>query len=154
MHEDYRFVDFWIQGQKTTKSSLMGLVLMTSGAKTRKSSNRASFLGLVLSTSAAKARKSSNRVSWDSFCRLLEPRLKSHQIELPGSGEHFIIGSLFIVSSVWGPPSTHRASEGPTKNMCLRKSVSIIICPLPLSHPTLYFYLQSRHTTKCNVLML
>ena len=29
MHEDYRFVDFWIQGQKTIKSSLMGLVLMT-----------------------------------------------------------------------------------------------------------------------------
>ena len=24
MHEDYRFVDFWIQGQKTIKSSLMG----------------------------------------------------------------------------------------------------------------------------------
>ena len=37
MHEDYRFVDFWIQGQKTIKSSLMGLVLMTSGAKTGKS---------------------------------------------------------------------------------------------------------------------
>ena len=29
MHDDYRFVDFWIQGQKTIKSSLMGLVLMT-----------------------------------------------------------------------------------------------------------------------------
>ena len=37
MHEDYRVVDFWIQGQKTIKSSLRGLVLMTSGAKTRKS---------------------------------------------------------------------------------------------------------------------
>ena len=29
MHEDYRFVDFWIHGQKTITSSLMGLVLMT-----------------------------------------------------------------------------------------------------------------------------
>ena len=37
MHEDYRFVDFWIEGEKTTKSSPMGLVFMTSGAKTRKS---------------------------------------------------------------------------------------------------------------------
>ena len=37
MHEDYRYVDFWMQGQKTIKSSLMTLVLMTSGAKTGKS---------------------------------------------------------------------------------------------------------------------
>ena len=59
------FVDFWSQGQKVIKSSL---------------------LGLLLSTSEAKARKSSNRASWDWFSRLLEPRPESHQIELPGTG--------------------------------------------------------------------
>ena len=59
------FVDFWSQGQKVIKSSL---------------------LGLVFSTSGANARKSLNRASWDSFCRLLEPRLESHQIELLGTG--------------------------------------------------------------------
>ena len=37
IHENHCSVDFWIQGQKTIKSSFMGLVLMTSGAKTRKS---------------------------------------------------------------------------------------------------------------------
>ena len=36
------FVDFWSQGQKVIKSTLLGLVLSTSGAKARKSSNRAS----------------------------------------------------------------------------------------------------------------
>ena len=41
------FLDFWSQRQKVFKSS---------------------FLGFVLSTSGAKARKSSNRVSWDWFC--------------------------------------------------------------------------------------
>ena len=51
------FVDFWSQGQKVIKSSL---------------------LVLVFSTSGANARKSLNRASWDSFCRLLEPRLESH----------------------------------------------------------------------------
>ena len=59
------FVDFWSQGQKVIKSNL---------------------LGLVFSTSGANARKSLNRASWDSFCRLLEPRLESHQIELLGTG--------------------------------------------------------------------
>ena len=65
MHEDHRFVGFWIQGQKTIKSS---------------------FLGLVLSTSGAKSRKSLNRVSLGWFSRHLEPRPESHQIELPGTG--------------------------------------------------------------------
>ena len=51
------FVDFWSHGRKVIKSSL---------------------LGLVLSTSGAMAGKSSNRASWDWFCRLLEPLLKSH----------------------------------------------------------------------------
>jgi hypothetical protein len=110
------FLDSWSHGRKVIKSSLLGLVLSTSGAMARKSSNRASWdwfcrllepwpeshqiespgtgfvdfwshgrkviksslLGLVLSTSGAMARKSSNRASWDWFCRLLEPMLKSH----------------------------------------------------------------------------
>ena len=58
------FIDFWSQGQKVIKSSL---------------------LGLLLSTSEAKARKSLNRASWDWFSRLLEPRPESHQIEPPGT---------------------------------------------------------------------
>ena len=49
MHEDYLFVDFWIQGEKTTKSSLMGLVLMTSGAKTRKSWHNITSKNVLLS---------------------------------------------------------------------------------------------------------
>ena len=40
----------------------------------------------VLSTSGSKARKPLNQVSWGWFCRLLEPRLESHQIELPWAG--------------------------------------------------------------------
>ena len=111
MHEDYRFVDFWIQGQKTIKSSLMGLVLMTSGAKTRKSWHNITSKNILLS-------------------------------------DHCSLGHLFVDP----PPTTHRASGGPTKKMCLRKSVFIIICPPPLAHHTLYCYLQSRHSTKCNVL--
>ena len=111
--EDYRVVDFWIQGQKTIKSSLMGLVLMTSGAKTRKSWHNITSRNILVS-------------------------------------DHCSLGHLFVGP----PPTTHRASGGPTKNMCLRKSVSIIICPPPLAHHTLYCYLQSRYSTKCNVLML
>ena len=57
VHESHCFVDSWIQGSKIIKSSL---------------------LGLVLSTSGAMAGKSSNRASWDWFCGLLEPMLKSH----------------------------------------------------------------------------
>ena len=68
---------------------------------------KSSLLELVLSTSGAKAGKCSNRVFWSSFCRLLEPRpecLKSNllssfyqllepkpentQIEPPGA--HFV----------------------------------------------------------------
>jgi hypothetical protein len=136
------FIDFWSQGQEVIKSSLLGLVLSTSGAKARKSSNRASWdwfcrlpeprpeshqieppgtsfvdfwsqgqkviksslLGLVLSTSGAKARKSSNRASWDWFCRLLEPRPESHQIEPPGTGfvDFWSQGQKVIKSSLLG----------------------------------------------------
>ena len=60
-----RFIGFWSQGLKVIKSSFLGLVFLTSGAN---------------------ARKSSNQASWDSFCRLLEPRPESHQIESPGTG--------------------------------------------------------------------
>ena len=41
---------------------------------------------IVLSTSGSKAREQSNHVSWGWFCRLLEPRLESHQIEPPWTG--------------------------------------------------------------------
>ena len=34
------FLDFWSQGQKAIKSSLLGFVLSTSGAKAEKSSNQ------------------------------------------------------------------------------------------------------------------
>ena len=47
---------------------------------------KSNLLELILSTSGAKAGKSSNRASWDYFCRLLEPRPESHQIERPGTG--------------------------------------------------------------------
>ena len=111
MHEDYRFVDFWIQGEKIIKSRFMGLVLMTSGAKTRKSLHNITSKNILLS-------------------------------------DHCSLGHLFVGP----PPTTHRASGGSTKNMCLRKGVCIIICPPPLSHHILYCYPQSRHSTKCNVL--
>ena len=64
-HQDTELKPLWDQGQKVIKSSL---------------------LALVLSTSGANARKSSNRASWNWFCQLLEPRPESHQIELPGTG--------------------------------------------------------------------
>ena len=38
-------------------------------------------------TFGAKPGKSSNRASWDWFCRLLEPRSESHQIDLPETGD-------------------------------------------------------------------
>ena len=49
MHEDYRFVDFWIQCEKITKPNLMGLVFMTSGAKTRKSWHNITSKNILLS---------------------------------------------------------------------------------------------------------
>ena len=58
------FLDVCSQGQQVIKSS---------------------FLGLVLPTSWAKAGNSSNRASWDSFCRLLEPRPESDQIGSAGT---------------------------------------------------------------------
>ena len=56
-------MDFWSQGQTIIKSRL---------------------LGMILSTSGAKARKSLNRDFWEWFCRLLEPKPESHQIETSG----------------------------------------------------------------------
>jgi len=57
------FVDFWSQGQKVFKSMLQVMILSTSGARARKSSNRYSRL-------------------W--FCRLLEPGPESLQNDTPG----------------------------------------------------------------------
>ena len=78
-----RFVDFWSQCEKVIESN---------------------FLGLVFSTSGAKTRKSSNRASWYSFCRLREPKPESHQIEPPGNGffEFWGQGQKGIKSRVLG----------------------------------------------------
>ena len=181
------FLDVCSQGQKVIKSNFPGLALPTSWAKAGNSSNRASwdsfcrllqprpeshqiesagtsfvdflsqcekvmksnFMGFVFSTTGAKARKSSNRVSWDSFCLIsLDTGTISHQENILLS-DNRSLGHLLV-----GILSTHRASGGPTKKMCLRKNVSIIICPPPLSHHTLYCYPQSRYSTKCSVLKL
>ena len=47
---------------------------------------KSSLLGLVLPTSGAKARTSSNRTSLDWIFRRLEPMPKCNQIKLPGTG--------------------------------------------------------------------
>ena len=100
---------------------------------------------IVLSTSGSKARKPSNQASWDWFW-WLGTILYQENILL---SDHRSLDHLLV-----GPLSTHRTSGAPTKKMCLHKIVSIILCPPPLSHHTLYCYLQSRYSTKCNVLML
>ena len=83
IYENHCFVDFWIQGQKIIKSSL---------------------LRLVLSTSGANARKSSHRASWEWFSRRLEPRPDSHQIQPPrtGFGDFLSQGWKVIESSLLG----------------------------------------------------
>ena len=114
------FLDFWSQRQKVFKSSFLGFVLSTSGAKARKSSNRVSwdwFSRLLEPTPEIPSESIAGRAgwagwlaglagwaawagllgwlgwagrcrdsAWDWFCRLLEPRPESHQIEPPGSG--------------------------------------------------------------------
>ena len=86
---------------------------------------------IALSTSESKAREPSNQASWGWFWWLLEPRLESHCTILHQKSillsDHCSLGHLFVDP----PPTTHRASGGPTKKMCLRKSVFIIICPPP-----------------------
>ena len=79
------FVDFWSQGFKSI------------------------LLGLVLSTSGANAKKSSNRASWDWFCRLLEPKLESHSIKHPGTGflDFWSQGQKVIKSSFLGLVSSY-----------------------------------------------
>jgi hypothetical protein len=68
------FVDFWSQGWKMLKSSLLQLIWSTSGAKAGKYI-KSSLLELILYTSGAHVRKCPNRAFWSSFCQLLEPRL-------------------------------------------------------------------------------
>ena len=58
------------------------------------------------------------------------------------------------VTCSWVPCLLTEPLGDPQKNCVYAKIISIILCPPPLSHPTLYWYLQSRHSTKCNVLML
>jgi hypothetical protein len=102
----YYFDDFWSQGQKVFKSMLLAIILSTSGAKARKSSNRCSWLSSCrlleprpksLEINApgyhfvdfwSQGQKVFNRCSWLSFCRLLQPRPKSLQIDAPGY--HFV----------------------------------------------------------------
>ena len=59
---------------------------------------------IVLLIPGSKARKSSNQASWDWFCRLLEPRPESHQIEFPGTGFLYVWwqGQKVIKSSILG----------------------------------------------------
>ena len=57
------FADFLGKGQKVLKSSLLDVILSTSGAKARKCSNRYSWASFCPSLA--------------SFCRLLEPRPES-----------------------------------------------------------------------------
>ena len=102
-HEDYRLIDFWIQGEKTIKASLM---------------HGAGFDDLA-------------------------------QYYIRGTFYYRII--VHWVTCSWVPCLLSEPAGDPRKR-CLRKSISIILCPPPLSHHTLYCYLQSRHTTKCNVL--
>jgi hypothetical protein len=54
------FVEFWNRDQKAIKSSILRVILLTSGANARKFS-KSSFLDIILSISGAKARKFSNR---------------------------------------------------------------------------------------------
>jgi hypothetical protein len=67
------FADFWSQGQKLLRSTLPGVILSTSGAK---------------------AGKCSDRASQASFCRLLEPRPESAQIDHPG--RHFVESEIIF----------------------------------------------------------
>ena len=138
VHESHCFIDSWIQGSKIIKSTL---------------------LGLVLSTSGAMAGKSSNRASWDWFCRLVEshPWPESHQIEPLGIGfvdflsqcckvikssllgfvlfhrftipaqyyirKYFVIGSLFIGSPVCGSSAYSPSRPGDPREMCVYAKV-------------------------------
>ena len=49
------FVDFWSQGLKMFKSTLLEFILVTSGAKQGLEMLKSTFLELILSTSGAKA---------------------------------------------------------------------------------------------------
>ena len=68
------FLDFCNEGQKIIKSGLLGLILPTSGANTRKASNQDSWDGLLYFCS--QTRTSCNPDFWDWFCRLLHQHQK------------------------------------------------------------------------------
>ena len=108
---------------------------------------------IVLSTSGSKARKPSNQASWGWFWWLLEPRLESHGTILHQKTFWYRVIVPWVICS-WVLRLLLTEPAGDPRKKCVRKSVSIIICPPPLAHHTLYCYLQSRHSTKCNVLML
>ena len=108
---------------------------------------------IALSTSGSKARKPSNQASWGWFWWLLEPRLESHGTILHRKTFCYRIIVHWVICS-WILRLLLTEPAGDPRKRCPRKSVFIIICPPPLAHHTLYCYLQSRHSTKCNVLML
>ena len=86
------FLDFWSQGKKMIKSSL---------------------LGSVLSTFGAEARKSSNQASWDWFSRFLGPKPETHQIKPPGTGflDFWSRGQKVIKSSFRGLAFSNSGAE-------------------------------------------
>ena len=132
------FVYFWSHCWIVIKSSLLGLGLSTSGGSHGRKVIKSSLLGLVLSTSWANAEKSLNRVSWDSFCLIgsrYQHNITSGNILL---SDHCSLGHLFV-----GPPPTHRAGGGPTRNVCLCKSVSIIIAAAAFTSHTLVLPAES-----------
>ena len=95
---------------------------------------KSSFLGFVFSNIRAKARKSLNRVSWDSFC------LSIHDTGTILHQETFCYRIIVHwVTCSWVPCLLTEPAGDPRKKKCLRKSLSIIICPPPLSHYTLSF---------------
>ena len=80
------FVDFWSQGQNASNRAFWSSFCRL--LEPRPECLKSSLLELILSTSGAKAGKCLNQAFWKSFCRLLEPRPESSQID--ASGSHFV----------------------------------------------------------------
>ena len=80
------FVDFWSQGQNASNRAFWSSFCRL--LEPRPECLKSSLLELILSTSGAKAGKCSNQAFWMSFCRLLEPRPENAQID--PSGAHFV----------------------------------------------------------------
>jgi hypothetical protein len=74
---------------------------------------KSELLGPILSTSGAKTRKCENRISWDRFCRLLEPRPEN--AEIGSRGTHFVDfwsqGQKMLNSDPLGPILRNSGAE-------------------------------------------